>query len=197
MDGSTIYASPICVLPSFFTCFIRLTFIWAFTSSTSSLPLECKHPQFSSIQSFSRIWLFATPWTAARQSSLSITNSQSLLKLMSVKSVMPSNHLILCCPLLFLPSVFPNIRVCSYESVLRIRWPTYWSFSFSISPSYEYSGLISFRIGRFPQGRLFVFSVLWSNPSIHNILAHTKCSAKSHWGNEWTNTASKAFKRIM
>ena len=87
-----------------------------------------------------------TPWTAAHQTYLSITNSQSLLKLMSIKSVMPSNHLILCHPLLFLPSVFPSIRVFSNESVLRIRWPTYWSFSFSISPSNEYSGLISFRI---------------------------------------------------
>ena len=87
-----------------------------------------------------------TPWTAAHQTYLSITNSQSLLKLMSIKSVMPSNHLILCHPLLFLPSVFPSIRVFSNESVLRIRWPKYWSFSFSISPSNEYSGLISFRI---------------------------------------------------
>ena len=90
-----------------------------------------------------------TPWTAAHQTYLSITNSQSLLKLMSIKSVMPSNHLILCHPLLFLPSVFPSIRVFSNESVLRIRWPKYWSFSFSISPSNEYSGLISFRIDWF------------------------------------------------
>ena len=87
----------------------------------------------------------ATPWTAARQASLSITNSQSLLKLMSIKSVMPSNHLILC-HLLLLPSAFPSIRVFSNESVLCIRWPKYWSFSFSISPSNEYSGLISFRM---------------------------------------------------
>ena len=90
-----------------------------------------------------------TPWTAACQASLSITNSQSLLKLMSIKSVMPSNHLILCHPLLLLPSIFPSIRVFSSESVLRIRWPEYWSFSFSISPSNEYSGLISFRIDWF------------------------------------------------
>ena len=87
-----------------------------------------------------------TPWTAACQVSLSITNSQSLLKLMSIGSVMPSNHLILCCPLLLLPSAFPSIRVFSRESVLCIRWPNYWSFSFSISPSNEYSGLISFRM---------------------------------------------------
>ena len=90
-----------------------------------------------------------TPWTAAHQASLSITNSQSLLKLMSIESVMPSNHLILCCPLLLLPSIFPSIRVFSDESVLHIRWPRYWSFSFSISPSHEYSGLISFRIDWF------------------------------------------------
>ena len=99
----------------------------------------------SSVQSLSRVLLFATPWTAARQVSLSITNSQSLLKLLSIESVMSSNHLILCRPLLP-PSVFPNIRVFSNESVLHIRWPKYWSFSFTISPSNEYSGLISFRM---------------------------------------------------
>ena len=100
----------------------------------------------SSVQFFSHVQLFAAPWTAAHQTSLSNNNSQSLLKLMSIKSVRPSNHLILCCPLLLLPSVFPSIKVFSSESVLRIRWPNYWSFSFSISPSNEYSGLISFRI---------------------------------------------------
>ena len=100
---------------------------------------------FSSVQ-FSCVQLFGTPWTAALQTSLSITNSCSLLKLMSIKSVMPSNHLILCHPLLLLPSIFPSIRVFSNESVLHIRWPKYWSFSFSISPSNEYSGLISFRM---------------------------------------------------
>ena len=100
----------------------------------------------SSVQSLSHIRLFATPWTAAHQASLSITNSQSLLKLMSIESVMPSNHLIFCCPLLLLPSIFPSTRVFSNESVLHIRWPKYWSFSFSISPSNEYSGLISFRV---------------------------------------------------
>ena len=88
----------------------------------------------------------AVPWTAARQASLSIPSSQSLLKLMSVESVMPSNYLILCCPLLLLPSIFPSIRVFSSESVLHIRWPKYWRFSFNISPSKEYSGLISFRM---------------------------------------------------
>ena len=96
-----------------------------------------------SVQSFSRIQLFVTPWTAARQASLSITNSLSLLKLMSIKSVMPSNHLILCRPPLLLPSILPSLRVFSNES---IRWPKNWSFCFSISPSNEYSGLISFRI---------------------------------------------------
>ena len=100
----------------------------------------------SSVQSLSRVWLFANPWTAARQASLSITNYWSLLKLMSIKSVMSSNHLILCRPLLLPPSVFPSIRVFSNESVLRVRWPKYWSFSVSISPSSEYSGLISFRM---------------------------------------------------
>ena len=102
--------------------------------------------QFSSIQSLSRVQLFATPWTTARQASLSITNFQSLPKLLSIELVMPSNHLILCCPLLLLPSIFPRIRVFSSESALHIRWPKYWSFRFNISPSNEHSGLISFRM---------------------------------------------------
>ena len=100
----------------------------------------------SSVPSLSCVQLFETPWTAACQASLFITNSWNLLKLMSIELVMPSNHLILCCPLLLLPSISPSIRVLSSESVLRIRWPKYWSFSFSISPSNEYSGLISFRM---------------------------------------------------
>ena len=100
----------------------------------------------NSVQSLSCVRLFATPWTVAHQASLSITNSWSLLKLMSIELVMPSNHLILCHPLLLLPSTFPSIRVFSNESVLHIRWPKYWSFSFSISPSNEYSGVISFRM---------------------------------------------------
>ena len=95
---------------------------------------------------FTRVQLFAAPWTAAHQTSLSITNSQSLLKLMSIELVIPSNHLILCRPLLLSPSIFPSIRVFSNESVLHIRWPKYWSFNFNLSPSNEYSGLISFRI---------------------------------------------------
>ena len=104
------------------------------------------HWQFSSVQSLSRVQLFATPWTAARQSSLAVTNSRSLLKLMSVKWVMPSNHLILCHPHRLPPPIFPSMRVFSNESVLLIRWPKYWSFSFSISLSNEYSELISFRM---------------------------------------------------
>ena len=106
------------------------------------------NPNVSSVQLFSRVRLSVIPWTAARQASLSITDSCSLLKLMCIESVMPSNHLIFCHPVL-LPSIFPSIRVFSNESVLRIRWPKYWSFSFSISPSDEYSGLISFRIDWF------------------------------------------------
>ena len=101
---------------------------------------------FSSVQSLSHVRLFATPWTAAHQANLFVTNSGSLFKLMSMESVMPSNHLILCHPLLLTPSIFPSIRVFSNESALRIRWPKYWSFSFSISPSNEHSGLISFRM---------------------------------------------------
>ena len=101
----------------------------------------------SSVQLLSYVQLFATPRTAAHQASLSITNSQSLLKLVCIGSVMPPNHLTLCHTLLLQPSIFPSIRVFSNESVLRIRWPNYWSFSFNISPSNEYSGLISFRMG--------------------------------------------------
>ena len=100
----------------------------------------------SSVQSLSCVWLFATPWTTARQASLSITNSRSLPKPMSIELVMPFNHLILCCPLLLLLSIFPSIRVFSNESALHIRWPKYWSFNFNISPSKEHPGLISFRM---------------------------------------------------
>ena len=103
------------------------------------------HIQFSSVQSHSHVWLFATPWTAVRQASLSITSYRSF-KLLSIKSVMPSNHLIVCRPLLLLPPISPSIRVFSTESTLHMRWPKYWSFSFSISPSNEYSELISFRL---------------------------------------------------
>ena len=106
----------------------------------------CDSQLLSSVQSLSCVQLFVTPWTVAHPAFLSITNSQSLLKLMSIESVMPSNHLILCRPLLLPPSIFPSIRVFSNESVLRIRWPKYWSFSLSISPSNEHPGLISFRM---------------------------------------------------
>ena len=106
----------------------------------------CKVGGFQSVQSLSLVQLFVTPWTAAHHAFHSISNSQSLLKLMPIESVMPSNHLILCCPLLLLSSIFPSIRVISNESVFSIRWPKYWSFSFSTSPSNEYSGLISFRM---------------------------------------------------
>ena len=116
---------------------------------SSSLLSAIRVVQFSSVQSLSHVRLFVTPWTEARQASLSFTNSQRLLNLMSIKSVMPSNHLIFCRPLLLLSSIFPSIRVFSSESVLCIRWPKYWIFSFSISPSNEYSGLISFRIDWF------------------------------------------------
>ena len=112
----------------------------------SNLTKESFNHQFSSVQSLSLVWLFATPWTVACKASLSINNSWSLPKLMSIELVMPSNYLILCCSLLLLPSIFPSIRVFSKESVLCIRWPKYWSFSFSISPYNEYSGLISFRM---------------------------------------------------
>ena len=108
--------------------------------------VEITCPILSSVQSLSRVQLIATPRVAALQVSLSITNSRSLPKFMSIESVMPSNHLVLCCPLLLLPSIFPNIRVFSNESALCIRWPKYWSFSFNISPSSEHSGLISFRM---------------------------------------------------
>ena len=111
--------------------------------------LGCHSPafsQFSSVQLLSHVQLFVTSWTAPHKASLSITNFQSLLKLMSIESLRPSNHLILCHPLLLPPSIIPSKRVSSNESALRIRWPEYWSFSFSISPSNEYSGLISFRM---------------------------------------------------
>ena len=117
----------------------------------------------SSVQSLSHVRLFVTPWTAACQASLSITNSHSLPKLMSIELVMPSNHLILCRPLLLLPSIFPSIRVFSNESALCIRWPKYWSFSFNISPSNEHPGLISFRMDWL--GLLAVQGTLESSPT--------------------------------
>ena len=152
----------------------------------------------SSVQSLSCVQLFVTPWTAACPASLSITKSQSLLKLMSIESVMPSNHLILCCPLLLLPSIFPSIRVFSNKSVLHIRCPKYWSFSFSISPSSEYSGLTSFRIDWFDflavQGTLKSLlqhhsskaSILWCSaffmvPFSHTYMTTGKTIALTRW----------------
>ena len=116
-----------------------------FTSWADNIQLA-SNIEFSSVPSLSCVQFFANPWTAAHQASLSIANTQSLLRLMSIETVMPSNHLILCCPHNILPSIFPSIRVIPNESVLRIRWSKYWSFTFSISPSNEYSGLISFRM---------------------------------------------------
>ena len=116
------------------------------TEESGEAPVHEISKVSESVQSLSHVRLFATPWTAAHQTSLSITNSRSLLKLMSIPSVMPSNHLILCCPLLLPPSIFPSIRVFSNDLLLCIRWPKYWSFRFSISFSNEYSGLMSFRI---------------------------------------------------
>ena len=131
------------------------------------------HKQSQSIQSLSRVRLSAAPWNASGQASLSITNSWSLLKLKSIESVMPSNHLILCRPLLLLPSIFPSIRVFSNESVLCIRWPKYWSFSFSISPSNEYSGLISLRTDW--------LDLLAVQGSLSSILQHHSLKASILW----------------
>ena len=143
----------------------------------SSLPggeqYGCSLLPCQSVQSLSRVQLFVTPRTAARQASLSITSSWSLLKLMSIESVMPSNHLILCCPLLLLPSVFPSIRVFSNESALHIRWPKYWSFSFNISPSKEYSGLISFRMDW--------FDLLAVQGNLKSLLQHHSSKAPILW----------------
>ena len=145
----------------------------------------------SSVQWVSRVQLFATPWPAACQASRSITSSRNLLKLMSIQSVMPSNHLILCCPLLLLPSVFPSIRVFSNESVLPIRWPKYWSFS--ISPSNEYSELISFRIDWFDllavQGTLKSLLQHHNSKSISSsalsfLYGPTLTSIRDYWKNQ-------------
>ena len=133
---------------------------------------ECQTP-LSSVQSLSCVRLFATPWTAACQASLSITNSWSLLKSISIELVMPSNHLILCRPLLLLPPIPPSIRVFSNESVVHIRWPKYWSFSFSISPSSEYSGLISFRMDWFLTVQGTLKNLLQYHSSKASILQHS------------------------
>ena len=124
----------------------KYAFSFFFSKQELAVTFGTKVHHYSSVQSHSHVQLFATPWTTARQASLSITNFRSLSKLMSIESVMPSNHLILCHPLLLPPSIFPSIRVFSNESALLIRWPKYWSFSFSISPSNEHPGLTSFRM---------------------------------------------------
>ena len=146
--------------------------------------------QFSSVRSLSCVWLFVTPWTAAHQASLSLTNYWSLLKLMSIESVIPSNHLILCHTLLLLPSIIPSIRVFSNESVLSIRWPKYWSFSFSINPSNEYSGVISFRMDWLDllaaQGTLK--SLLQPHSSKTSVLWHSAFFVSWHcWMIKWVN----------
>ena len=145
--------------------------------------LSCAVSTLSSLQ-FNRVRLFANSWSAAHQASLSITNSQSLLKLMSIESVMPSNHLNLCCPLLLLPSIFSSIRVFYNKSVLRIRWPKYWSFfSFSLSPSNEYSGLTSFRIDWFD----LLAVQLWKIIKEMGIPDHLTCLLRNlHAGQEAT-----------
>ena len=144
--------------------FLLLTLVFVCPSFSKS---------FQSVQSLSRVQLFATPWTEARQASLPITNSRSLLKLMSIELVMPSSHLILCRPLFLLPSIFPSIRVFSDESVLHIRWPEFWSFSFSINPSNEYSGLISFRIDW--------FDLLTVQEALKSLLKHRSSKASTLW----------------
>ena len=157
-------------------------------------------------QSFSRVWLFLTPGTAAHQASLSITNSWSLLKLMSIESVMPSNPLILCCPLLCLPSTFPSIRVFSSESVLHIRWPKYRSFRCSISPSNECSGLISFRMDwldllavqgtlkSLPQHHSSKASILWCLAFFIVQLSHPyKTNGKTIALTRWTLSVKESF----
>jgi len=141
-----------------------------------TLTIKDKHTLIfisASIQSLSRVPLFVIPWTATRQASLSITNYGSLLKLKSIESLMPSNHLIICHPLLLPPSIFPSIRVFSNESVLRIRWPKYWSFSFSVSSSNEYSGLISFRTDW--------FDLLACQGTLESLLQHHSSEASILW----------------
>ena len=148
--------------------------------------------KFSSVQSLSHVWLFATPWIVARQASLSITNSRNLPKPMSIESVMPSNHLILCHPLLLLPPILPSIWVFSSESALHMRWPKYWSFSFNISPSSEYPGLISLRMDWLDllavQGTLKSLLQHHSSKSVNSLtlkfLHHlTLTSIHDHWKN--------------
>ena len=153
--------------------------------------------KFSSVQSLSRVLLFVTPWIAAHQAALSITNSRSPPKPMSIKSVITSNHFIICCPLLLLSSIFPSIRVFSNESALRIRWPKYWSFSFNISPSNEHSGLISFRWTGWISLQSKGLSRVFSNTTVHHdsVITHLEpdileCEVKWALGSITTNKAS-------
>ena len=175
------------------------------------LPSGCSNNwysvQFSSLQSLSHVWLFVNPWTAARQASLSFTSSQSLLKFVFIESMMLSNHLILCHPLLLLPSIFPSTRVFFNESALHIRWSKYWSFSFSISPSNEYSGLISFRIGWFGllavQGTLkrflrdhnsnFLPAILITARDLRGFFSTQSQSSSSNFGCTWSSLQPEGF----
>ena len=146
--------------------FLAAVGLWFFLLLLSAL-------WFVIVQSLSCVWLFVAQQTSAHQPSLSFTISQSLLKLMSIESVMPSNHLILCCPLLLLPPIFPSIRVFSNESALRIRWPKYWSFSFRISPSNKYLGLISFTVDW--------FDLLAIQKTLKSLLQHHSLKASTLW----------------
>ena len=161
------FESQIYVVIFKYKCKLRGTSLQALNISLISL--LC----ISSVQSLSHVWVFATPWTAACQASLSITNSWSLFKPISIESVMPSNHLILCHPLLPLPSIFHSIRVFSNESTLRIRWPKYWSFSFNISPSNEHPELISFRMDR--------LDLLGVQVTLKTLLQHHSSKASIFW----------------
>ena len=149
--------------------------------------MACSSIPHLSVQLLSRVCHYGTPWKAAHQTSLPITNSQSLLKLVSIESVISSNHLILCHPLLLLSSFFPSIRLFSNESVLRIKWPKYWSFSFSISPSNEYSGLISFRMDRLDllavQGTLKSLLKSINSSALSFLHSPTLTSIHDHWKN--------------
>ena len=155
------------MLQLIWNCFYQLLIFYfqPINSSANNLSTKILIQTFSSVRSFSDVQIFVTPWTAACQASLPINNCQSLLKLMSIESMMPSNHLILCCSLLPPPSIFLSIRVFSNKSVLRIRWPNYWSFSFRISPSNEHSGLISFRFDW--------FDLLAVQGTLKSLLQHT------------------------
>ena len=170
LDGLSIDTNGVLISPTIFVFLLISPFM-----SVSVCFVYLGSHIFSSVQLLSHVWLFATPWIAGCQASLSITNSQSSLKLMSIESVMPSSHLILCRPLFFLPPIPPSIRVFSNESALLMRWPKYWSFSFSIIPSKEHPGLISFRMDRLDllavQGTLK--SLLQHHSSKASILQHS------------------------